>query len=198
METYGYIYETINLKNGKIYIGQHKSKNWDSNYFGSGILLNRAIKKYGIENFECNLIMWASSKEELNKLEIKYIAYYKPEYNISTGGTGGNLGEKVNKLISEGQKGRISWNKGKTNIYSEETRKKMSEAKKGKSSWNKGKIFSEETRKKMSEAKKGKISSMKGKHHSEKSRKKMSESRKGRHWIIDNETDKRKYKIFQS
>jgi hypothetical protein len=30
METYRYIYENINLENCKSYIGQHKSKFWDS------------------------------------------------------------------------------------------------------------------------------------------------------------------------
>jgi hypothetical protein len=42
-DIYGYIYETINLKNGKTYIGQHKHKDWDSNYYGSGKLLRCAI-----------------------------------------------------------------------------------------------------------------------------------------------------------
>lgn len=45
---------------------------------------------------------------------------------------------EVKEKISKTLKGRIPWNKGKTNIYSEETLKKMSESSKGKSSWNKG------------------------------------------------------------
>jgi len=39
------IYKTINLINGKIYIGQDFYNN--SEYFGSGILINKAINKYG-------------------------------------------------------------------------------------------------------------------------------------------------------
>ena len=41
---YGYIYITTNLINNKIYIGQHKSKNYDKKYLGSGLLLKRAQK----------------------------------------------------------------------------------------------------------------------------------------------------------
>ncbi len=37
----GYIYETINLINGKKYIGKHKSSKFDNTYFGSGIALKR-------------------------------------------------------------------------------------------------------------------------------------------------------------
>jgi hypothetical protein len=51
--------------------------------------------------------------------------------------------EKI-KLITAGSLGkqnigRVPWNKGKTNVISEETKRKMSLAKKGISPWNKGK-----------------------------------------------------------
>jgi hypothetical protein len=72
-------------------------------------------------------------------------------------------------------KGQITWNKGKTDIYSEETKRLMSEKKKGKSlsketqfvkgqtPWNKGKTFSEETKRKMSEARKNYLNNEKEK-----------------------------------
>jgi group I intron endonuclease len=236
-DTYGYLYETINLKNGKTYIGQHKSENWDNNYFGSGVYLNRAIKKYGIENFECNLLVWAHSKNELNQLEIKYIDYYKPEYNIAKGGNGGNLGEEVNKKlrgrklseetkrkIREANKGKTPWNKGRA--LSEECKRKISEVQKNMSAETrkkmsnsaKGKIISEITRKKMSEANKGRKLSEetkwkikeanKGRICSEETKQKLRNSwnyekhfpegvkiktNKGKHWILDEETGKRRY-----
>jgi len=47
VKNFGYIYKTTNMINGKIYIGQHKSNNFDLNYIGSGINIKRAIKKFG-------------------------------------------------------------------------------------------------------------------------------------------------------
>lgn len=44
----GIIYQTTNLINGKIYIGQHEcSTDEFDGYFGSGMYLQRAIKKEG-------------------------------------------------------------------------------------------------------------------------------------------------------
>lgn len=41
---YHLIYKTTNLKNGKIYIGKHTTKNPYDNYFGSGTNIIRAVK----------------------------------------------------------------------------------------------------------------------------------------------------------
>jgi hypothetical protein len=51
MEKRYYIYITTNLINGKQYIGKHYGLINDD-YFGSGILLQKALKKYGKENFK--------------------------------------------------------------------------------------------------------------------------------------------------
>jgi group I intron endonuclease len=154
METYGYIYITTNKINGKRYIGQHKSKDWDYNYIGSGKVLKHAIKKYGIENFTCFPLAWSWNKAEINQLEIDYISHYKPEYNLAKGGNGGNAG-----------------NKGHT--HSEEARKKISES-------NKRRIISEETRKKISESRKGEKHHYFGKHLTEEHKSKIGKSEKGK------------------
>jgi hypothetical protein len=169
METYGYIYITTNKINEKRYIGKHKSVNWDYSYFGSGKLLKQAIKKYGIENFTCFPLRWAWSKDELNKLEIEYIAHYKSEYNLARGGEGGNILEYASEERKKEIYKKISViNKGRH--HSEETKRKMSVAKKK---------MTEETKRKISKNKKGNKYWL-GKFHSEESKKKMSETKKGK------------------
>lgn len=88
---FGYIYKTTNLINDKIYVGQHKKKFFDKNYYGSGSILNKSIKTYGIENFKCEIVDSAETKEELNKKEIYWIDKLnsrnrKIGYNIRKGG----------------------------------------------------------------------------------------------------------------
>ena len=84
------IYKITNLKNGNIYIGQD-SKNRDD-YLGSGIAINKAIKKYGKENFIKNILINCNSKDEMNKMEIFFISYFKSLnyklYNMTLGGDG--------------------------------------------------------------------------------------------------------------
>ena len=88
---YGYVYMTTNLINGKKYIGQHKSCDFDNSYIGSGSYLTNAIKKYGRNNFKCELLQKAENKEALNNLEEQYIKKYDAVnsdefYNILPGG----------------------------------------------------------------------------------------------------------------
>ena len=88
---YGYIYETTNLINGKRYIGQHRAKKFDEKYKGSGQLISKAIKKYGFENFKCEIIEKCNSEQELNDKEAYWINIYDAVnndnfYNLQTGG----------------------------------------------------------------------------------------------------------------
>ena len=93
---YGFIYITTNHVNGKKYIGQksYSQSNWKS-YLGSGIYLNRAINKYGKENFSKEIIENCETKEMLDEREKYWIDYYDAVesddfYNIASGGDGGN------------------------------------------------------------------------------------------------------------
>ena len=74
---YGYIYITLNKINGKIYVGQKKSKTFIITYHGSGKLLKLAIKKYGINNFETYLIDFYENMSSLDEAEIYWIEYFK-------------------------------------------------------------------------------------------------------------------------
>lgn len=178
MDRFGYIYKTTNLINGKIYIGQHRYEKGgiDETYIGSGKLLRKAIEKYGLKNFKCEIIDEAQNKEELDKKEIKWIAWYRNQgielYNIVDGGTGGNT--NGGKTFSKEWREKISKaNKGK--IISEEQKKKISEARMGYTPWNKGIPLSEEQKLKLSKANKGKTSWNKGINWSEEFKKSMSD-----------------------
>ena len=69
------VYKTTNLVNGKIYIGQHQTYDLNDGYLGSGILLRRAIEKYGEENFKREILFECSSVEEMNALIKENPAY---------------------------------------------------------------------------------------------------------------------------
>jgi len=94
-----YIYRIVNELNGKDYIGKRlcpKSFTPKTDtYFGSGLVVNRAFKKYGKENFRKEILVEnIKTVEEINSLEISYIKKYKENgkavYNISEGGDGGD------------------------------------------------------------------------------------------------------------
>lgn len=117
----GFIYITTNKVNGKSYIGKKtfdENKLW-INYLGSGTNLKRAIKKYGRENFERRIIVYAFTSKDLDELEKYYINKFNAVendmfYNIASGGDGGNTlkGLSKEKLMDRNRKVSIG-NKGK-------------------------------------------------------------------------------------
>ncbi len=193
-----YIYKITNKINGKIYIGlTSKSLEKSKHYYGSGVHITRAIKKYGKKNFTKDILEHdIQTDDDLYLAEIKWIKLYNANdptigYNISKGGESGSNGykhsEDTKRIISECLKN-----------MSDETRKKRSEAFKGRilsedhkrkiKESNVGQKRSDETKNKMSVSGKGKILSeehknniskaSKGRVFSEETRKKLSESNK--------------------
>ena len=125
-----------------------------------------SIRKYGLENFVYCVLEENVLRENLNMREMGWIEYYDSfycGYNMTAGGNQTIFSEEFKEKISEANKGRIPWNKGKHGIYSEETLKKRSESLKGKTGYWTNKHLSEETKKKLSESLKGKPSWQKGK-----------------------------------
>ena len=87
------VYKITNLVNNKIYVGSHITKDLNDNYMGSGKILLKAIKKYGLENFKKEILYKLNSKEEmfLKEKEIVNEDFLKriDTYNLKEGGEGG-------------------------------------------------------------------------------------------------------------
>lgn len=106
------IYKIVNKINGKIYIGQSNDieRRWrehlccycNPNVTDYNSKKYRAFRKYGIENFELQIIEEVS-KEKLNEREIYWIQFYnsvKKGYNLAYGGSMPNLrGEDHSQAI---------------------------------------------------------------------------------------------------
>ena len=191
MKIYYTIYQVTNKVNGKIYIGQHKTKNLKDDYMGSGSALNEAFKKYGRENFIKEILFIYDNKYDMNKKEIEIVTEEfissSNNYNIRLGGSNGGNSKETRQKMSTAKKGK------KRNAHSDETKQKMSLTKKGK-------IFSKEHKQNLSlskigkkhseEAKRNMSAAQKGKKSSEEAKRKLSSARLGRFWITDGNTNK--------
>jgi group I intron endonuclease len=206
------VYKATNMVNDKVYIGKtvhslerrksqhlHELKKNNNQYF------KRALRKYGKENFEWEVLTETDDEKKLNVLEKFYIAAYKKMtdvYNLTNGGEGvsGYIPtEEIRKKISESLKGKYpisienkiklsKLNSGSNHPQygkhrSEETKKKLSEAYKKQLKTQGhpalGIHRSEETKEKLRQANLGKKSPIKGRKLSPEHIRKLSESHKG-------------------
>lgn len=138
-----------NKINGKVYIGL--TKNSPSKRFGykgkryeDCTLFQRAIEKYGWDNFSHQVLASGLTKDEACKLETVLIEWFCAQdsacgYNILAGGESSPMPEDVRKKISEAHKGKKHSPEAiaksaahRTGLKrSPETCKRISEAKKG-------------------------------------------------------------------
>jgi len=182
--SHGCVYLIRNKINGKKYIGQTIQKNpslrWRYHikyYPKNPSLIQKAIRKYGVDNFDFEVLVYCSEQQSLNQLEDFFI-------------------EKYDALAPKGY--TCLGSKDRTNVVSDQMRKKVSDANKGRPSWIKGKKMPEsavlnmriaaKTRdwsylkgRKLSESHKAKCRiAMLGKKHSPETREKMSLQKKGK------------------
>lgn len=167
------IYKTTNLINGKYYIGM--DTNNDPEYYGSGYIFKKALKKYGKENFKKEILVYCESYEELKIAEKtivnESICKDPISYNIAEGGHGGNT--------------RLGWNEDRLIKY----KNLQSKIQSGENNGMYGKSQSEEGRKRISESNKrenhpnnnrdGEKNPFHGKTHSEENKMRWSINRSG-------------------
>lgn len=89
-----YVYKVTNKINNNYYIGKHKNnKPYDNSYMGSGKLIKIAITKYGIENFEKEILAVFDTNEAAALFEQTLVTKVEVAsnkcYNMHEGGHGG-------------------------------------------------------------------------------------------------------------
>jgi group I intron endonuclease len=175
----GIIYNIKNKINNKIYIGQTTRSfetriNEHINYPSNCSIVDRAIQKYGENNFEWKILEEdIDNQRDLNLLEKFWIIHLETRttqngYNITSGGYNCKHSKETKQKMSKAHMGDKNHFYGKH--HSEETKEKMSNA-------VKGKTHSKETKQKMSKTKIGKI----GKKSSFDTRKKLSYTRENKY-----------------
>lgn len=137
------IYKMTNKVNGKVYIGQttrELDERTKEHIRHNEIIVDKAIQKYGIENFTVEQIDLAENIDELNQKEMHWIEHYDcitPKgYNQCYGGnnTCGYHHKEESKQKMSIKKSQNYIGEGNpfyNKTHSEESRKKMSEARKG-------------------------------------------------------------------
>ncbi len=141
------IYKITNLINNKVYIGQTRRQDFKY-YWGSGVLIDKAIKKYGKQNFKKEILLLCDNQNDANEAEIFYINEYDSVnngYNLHIGGSNGGwfrgknhprFGVKVSKETLEKMKkshiGKIKSQKIKNKISQSLKGRKLSQLTKDK------------------------------------------------------------------
>lgn len=177
------LYRIVNKVNNKFYIGVHKTKDINDEYYGSGHSIKAAIEKYGKENFKKEIlhiftnarIAFKKEKEIVNEELINN----KDCYNIKEGGHGGF--DHIRKTgLHKSSKGRKIIHKDdiQTKVKPEDLEKYLSDG------WKLG--FRPSALKKMSESGKIKI-------QSDEQKRKNSESKKGSIRMLNPNTNKMKF-----
>lgn len=143
------VYKATNKINGKIYIGittktlEHRRKIHIRDSKKVDTYFYRAIRKYGEDNFEWEIIDTAETKKELEELEKYYIKLYDSFDNKEKGYNTTSGGCSLYEITKEERQKRSKRVKGENNpMY-------------GVESPMKGKSFTKEHREKISDALKG-------------------------------------------
>lgn len=166
------IYKITNLVNNKIYVGKNSTN--DPNYMGSGIILEKVKKKYGITNLKKEIIETCKSEIELDEREKYWINKLNSTdknigYNIAEGGNGGNTRKGYSENELDQYYKKLSQSVSNSNTYKKSVEKKRGikrpeHSSKMKEKYNEGKLkmgvysvkVSEETKKLISIKNKGK------------------------------------------
>lgn len=158
-----YIYCITNTINLKTYVGQTcrtiKTRWQEHNHLKSGCKkLQRAISKYGKNNFTIEILTTIKDLNSANFMESFFIKLFDSinnGYNIRPGGMNSCHSEHTKALMSLNRLGCKNGMYGKN--HNEKSKKKISESRKGQIPYNKGIPNSLESKNKVSMANKGRL-----------------------------------------
>lgn len=109
------IYRIDNVENGRYYIGQHETLDPLDDYMGSGILVMKAVAKYGVEKFVKTILFDFDNFDKMNEKEKELVSLsncYPNDplsYNLKEGGSNGRLSdESLSKMVNTWHKTRDS------------------------------------------------------------------------------------------
>lgn len=135
-----FVYKTTNIVNGKYYVGCHCTFKLDDGYLGSGMRIQRAIKKYGRENFTLEIIQFFDTREDALAKEKELITLDLLKdpmcMNIQPGG-GGGFAEATRLRGAKTGLERTRWLRANDPNWKAEDSKRRSEANR---KWKKPKI----------------------------------------------------------
>lgn len=182
-ELVGVVYLITNTIDGKQYVGKTNDfeRRWRTHCNGRHMnsLLDRAIKKYGPENFTTEILGESEYDKALLLFEVEMIAELNTQvpsgYNITPGGEG-NVGN-TSRL------GRPHTNETRARMRSTATKAEVRKARSDgarRSRGFSGHTHSEATKAKMRQDRKGGTLGFTGRRHSEESKKRTSEALKGK------------------
>ena len=180
------IYIRRNTINGKSYVGQSVDPQYRwRNEFYEDYVLGYALRKYGTQCFDSNVLFWVETLDAANFWERYLIQLYGTlgpnGYNIDDGGSNGNpfAGKSAAEMEVIWQK-QSNARKGKK--ATAETRRKMSESRQGDKHPMWGKKHTDDTKQQISDtmirngSTKGKNSPMWGKQQSVNAKQKISDN----------------------
>lgn len=182
-----YLYRITNCVNGKIYIGQtiQPDKRWYQHKVSAVkpvMIISHAIKKYGNDAFEFEVIAACKSCEDANHTETFLVQQYDclvPKgYNVAPGGMNAPKTEEWKQKLRDHwadpeYKEKVSAAISKANLgreHTEQSKQNMSKAKSGSGNPNFGTKRPEETKRKIAD-------SLLGVPHTEERRKNLSLSK---------------------
>ena len=164
-----HLYRITCLANNKVYIGQAKDYNqrWrqhkaEAKKDEPSMIVNKAMKKYGIDNFQFDVIATCKTIEDANEVETLLVKQYESHistgkgYNVSNGGMNAPKSDEWKQKVSQSLMGHE---------VSQEARDKISQG-------NSGKVRSDEFKKDEGDY-------WRGRDRSEEHRQGLSESLKG-------------------